>query len=108
MSKEKPLLSRKIMINEGYAISIGTLLYSSIFALIQAIGIITSCIGLGIITLATWYLAPGLWTIFLTMATSLRSRKKEVKPEPDLNIIIEKLESIENRLDELEEKINGN
>lgn len=103
MSKEKPLLSRKIMINEDYAISIGTLLYSSIIAGIQAIGIITASIGFGIITLATWFMAPGLWSIFLTMMTSLRSRKKE-KQTSDLTVIMDKLISIEERLEKLEGK----
>jgi len=107
MSKEKPLLSRKIMINDDYAISIGTLLYSSIIMGIQAVGIIAGAIGFGIITISTWFLAPGLWTVLLAMATSLRSRKKEIlESESDLKVIIEKLISIEDRLDKLEEKIN--
>lgn len=97
MSKEKPLLSRRICINDGYDITLGRLFFSMLIAGLQALMILAT---------TNWVFTAAVFSCFLVAMTSIRKRPDISKS--DLNVIVEKLTSIEERLDELEEKINGN
>lgn len=63
MSEEKPLLARKIMINDKIEITLGRLLFTSLLTLFQI---------LGIMAMNGWTFSPEIFILLSNLIFSLR------------------------------------
>lgn len=89
MTKEKPLLSRRICIIDDYDITLGRLFFSMLIALLQALMILAT---------TNWVFTAAVFSCFLVAVTSIRKREDKINSK-----ILLKLIEIEDRLDKLEE-----
>jgi len=94
MSEKKPLLSRRICINDDYDITLGRLFFSFLIALLQALMILAT---------TNWVFTSAVFSCFLVAITSIRKRQEKSDSQ-----ILKKLISIEERLEKLEKKTSIN